>query len=91
MGLAAPLEVDYLGPMKTPVDKITEQALALSPEERAQLVDRLAESLDPQLADAYQAAWAAEARRRLEELQAGTIRPVSLSKALAMVRKRLTE
>jgi len=51
--------------------------------------DRLAESLDPLFEDEYRSLWAAEARRRLDEIQSKKVKPIPIEKAIAKVRKSL--
>ncbi len=55
--------------MPSDLEAIEAQALMLSPEERAQLADRLIASLfeDKEIEDA----WAAEVERRIEEIEVG--------------------
>ena len=75
--------------MRISLEKLTEQALALPADDRALLADRLAESLDPLLEDEYRCLWAAEARRRLDEIQSKKVKPIPFKKAIAQVRKSL--
>ena len=73
--------------MSTDLEEIAAAALALSEEDRADLLVRLMESLDgPPDADVEQA-WADEIARRLEEVRSGKETPVPW----AEVRKRLIE
>lgn len=74
--------------MNFDVQQITDQALSLPDEARLTLVDRLVESLDPLDDAALRAAWAAEARRRLEEIRSGAITPIPGEEALSRVRAR---
>ena len=73
------------------VEKLTEQVLALPADARAVLADRLAESLDPLLEDEYRGLWAAEALRRLDEIQSKRVKPIPIEKAIARIRKSLKE
>jgi putative addiction module component (TIGR02574 family) len=75
--------------MRISVEKLTEQALALPADARAVLADRLVESLDPSLKEEYRSVWAAEANRRLEEIQSGKVKPIPIKQAIAQVRKSL--
>ena len=75
--------------MTLSVEEIEEQALALSPDARALLADRLVESLEPAEDEATRALWAAEAQRRWEELENGTVQAVPGEEALAEVRRAL--
>lgn len=70
--------------MPPTVAEIEAQALQLSADERTRLVDRLLASLP---ADAeVDAAWAAEARRRLDELEAGAVAEIPIEDAIARAR-----
>jgi putative addiction module component (TIGR02574 family) len=69
--------------MSNRLEIVEAQALKLSPEERAQLADRLVTSLfkDQEIEDA----WAAEVERRVEEIESGraTLIPAAASIARA--------
>ena len=60
--------------MLTTADRILQDALSLSEQERAEIAARLIESLDAQDSDAagVEEAWAAEIERRCAALDAGT-------------------
>ena len=61
--------------MKHAADRILQDALGLSDEERAEIAARLIESLDTDVnvdADALEEAWATEIERRCAALDAGT-------------------
>lgn len=70
--------------MSTELDSLEAQALKLSPEERAQLADRLISSLfqDSEIEDA----WAAEVERRIEEIESGRAKLVPAAEAIARAR-----
>jgi putative addiction module component (TIGR02574 family) len=70
--------------MPSELETIEAQALKLSPEERAQLADRLIASLfeDKEIEDA----WAAEVERRIEEVEAGRSKLVPADEAIARAR-----
>lgn len=74
-------------PVTATVQNIEAQALLLSPEERAQLADRLlaSVSVNPELDDA----WSAESLRRLAELEAGTVDAVPIKDAIARAREAI--
>jgi putative addiction module component (TIGR02574 family) len=70
--------------MATRLKIVEAQALELTPEERAQLADRLIASLfDGQ---EIEEAWATEVERRIAEVEAGRARLVSASEAIARAR-----
>jgi len=73
--------------MSSQLDAVQEQALQLSPEERAQLADRLLASLfeDREVEDA----WAAEVERRIEEIESGRAALVPAAEAIARARAAL--
>jgi putative addiction module component (TIGR02574 family) len=60
--------------------ELLKKALTLSPEERAQLVDSLLESLDEPREDpsVVEAAWNDEIARRVADLDSGKVKTVSL-------------
>ena len=77
--------------MAIPVEKLTEEMLALSSDARALLADRLVESLDPITDDAIRALWAAEAIRRRDEVRSGAVKTIPaevvLSEAHNLIKK----
>lgn len=73
--------------MSTPVEDLAAQALSLSPEDRAKLVERLIASLEPK--SPAQAAWLKTANARCEDVRAGKIAMVPGDEALARVRAHL--
>lgn len=75
--------------MSTSLRDIEAAALELPEEERAQLAQRLYASLDRD-AD-IEAAWAAEIRRRVADLEAGLVETIPAEQALAEARRRLTK
>ena len=60
--------------------ELLKRALALSEDERAELAGSLLESLDdgPDHPEVVAAAWDEEIARRLEDLDSGKVKPVSL-------------
>jgi len=60
--------------------ELLQRALALTAEERAELAGSLLESLDGDAEDpqAVEAAWNEEIARRIEDLDSGKVKPVSL-------------
>jgi putative addiction module component (TIGR02574 family) len=58
-------------PMSTAPDDLTAAALALPPEERAELAKRLIASLDE--GDEIDEAWRSEVRRRLDAFRSGEV------------------
>ena len=72
--------------MSMTVEQVAEEALALPSEARALLADRLVESLDPAEDGFIRQLWAAEARRRLEDVRSGRIKTIPVDEVLAQVR-----
>jgi putative addiction module component (TIGR02574 family) len=72
------------------LQKIEEEALHLSKEERAQLIQRLVLSLDAPSDQDLSSDWLLEARRRAEELDDGIVRAVPsedvMRKARALIK-----
>ena len=70
--------------MSISIAEVEAQALLLSPEDRAQLADKLLASLasDADVEDA----WSAEAERRLAELECGAISGIPVQDAIARAR-----
>jgi putative addiction module component (TIGR02574 family) len=75
--------------MAVPVEKLTEEILALPADERALLADRLVESLDPLTDDAVRGSWASEAARRRDEVRSGKVTAISGEAAAEQVRALL--
>ena len=70
--------------MSISIEEVEAQALLLSPEDRAQLADKLLASLasDTDVEDA----WSAEAERRLAELERRAISGIPVQDAIARAR-----
>ncbi|HZR03110.1 MAG TPA: addiction module protein [Burkholderiales bacterium] len=70
--------------MASDLEAIEAQALMLSPEERAQLADRLIASLfeDKEIEDA----WAAEVERRIKEIEGGRSELIPAAESIARAR-----
>jgi putative addiction module component (TIGR02574 family) len=72
--------------MKEEAAELLKRASALSAQERAELADALIESLDGVEEQSVQTAWDDEIVRRMEDLNSGRVKPVSLVE----VRRRLS-
>ena len=81
--------LQYLVPMATTIEKLVEQAMTLPSESRARLADLLVESLDADDLGRIDRLWAAEARRRRDEVRAGLVETVPGEEALRKVRESL--
>ena len=73
--------------MKRDAAEILKDALALPTEARAALAGLLLESLDTEVDEDAEAAWASEINRRIAELETGVLRPIPW----AEVRRRLAQ
>ena len=62
--------------MTKPAEKVLSEALSLDTRERAEIAAELIASLDGERDEDVEAAWAAEADRRIEEVEAGTAKLV---------------
>jgi putative addiction module component (TIGR02574 family) len=72
--------------MREETAELLKRASGLSAQERAKLADAPIESLDGAEDESVQTAWDAEIVRRLEDLNSGRVKPISLVKA----RRRLS-
>jgi putative addiction module component (TIGR02574 family) len=70
--------------MSTSLDDVTEQALKLSAEERAELIERLADTVLP--APPLHPAWEAEIARRVAEMDAGLVESIPAEQVFAELR-----
>lgn len=69
------------------IEQLAEEALALPSKSRALLADRIVESLDAaELSDLDQL-WAAEAKRRRDEVREGRVKTISGDEAFLKVRR----
>ncbi len=70
--------------MSSQLEIVEAQALKLSPEERAELADRLIASLFKD--DEIEEAWAVEVEHRIEEIESGRAKLVPAAEAIARAR-----
>ncbi len=68
--------------------ELSARAQALAPEDRARLAESLLASLDPHVAD-VEAAWDAELKERIEQVEQGSVSLVPADQALAQIRRTL--
>ena len=61
--------------------RLLEEALALPPNERADLAANLLDSLDEGEDEGVEEAWAQEIGRRVEEVESGRVKPIPWSEA----------
>jgi putative addiction module component (TIGR02574 family) len=65
--------------------RLLEEALKLSPEARAALAASLLESLDEEIDEGAEAAWAEEIAKRVRELDSGSVAAVPWSEARRII------
>lgn len=72
--------------MASTVEELAEAAMSLPAESRARLADLLVESLEAKDLGSIDRIWAAEARRRRDEVRAGRVETAPGDEALRRVR-----
>ena len=80
-------EISYGFHTPITLEQLAEEAMRLPVVSRAQLADKLAESLDFAEPDEVQRLWAAEAIRRRDEIRSGHVQPVPGEQVMAEVRR----
>lgn len=70
--------------MSTSLDDVTKQALKLTAEERAELIERLADTVLP--APPLHPSWEAEIARRVAEMDAGLVESIPAEQVFAEMR-----
>ena len=68
--------------MSLTVAQLAEEALALPASARAELADKLVESLDPAEDISFRQLWAAEALKRRDEVRSGRVQTIPGAEAL---------
>ena len=69
------------------IEQLAEEALALPSESRALLADRIVESLDVRELSDLDQLWAAEAKRRRDEVREGRVKAIPGDEAFLKVRR----
>ena len=77
--------------MSKTVQQLAEEAMTLPTESRAHLADLLVESLDAEKLGRIDQAWAAEAKRRRDEVRAGQVNTIPGEEALRKVRNAIKQ
>jgi putative addiction module component (TIGR02574 family) len=77
--------------MAQEISDLLKKALALPAEKRAALASRLLESLDNTVDPAVEDEWNREIARRIEELDAGKVKPLSWAQARRQIAAMLDE
>ncbi len=75
--------------MSLPLDQITAEAMHLAVSSRAELAEKLVESLDFAEDTEIQQAWAAEAIRRRDEVRKGRVKTIPSEDVIAEIREML--
>jgi putative addiction module component (TIGR02574 family) len=75
--------------MGAPSSKIVDDVLSLPTDQRLALVNRILESLNVATQPEIAALWAEEAERRIEEVEAGQVKPVPGEDVFKETRERL--
>ena len=73
--------------MPLTLNQLAEEAMHLPPASRAELAEKLVESLDFAESDEIHALWAAEAVRRRDEVRSGRVTPILGEEVIAEVRR----
>jgi putative addiction module component (TIGR02574 family) len=75
--------------MTTQADDILRNALNLAPSERAEIAASLIASLDADTGDEIEAAWAAEIKRRIDQIDQGEVQLVPADEVMRSMRERM--
>ena len=77
--------------MSLTVAQLTSEAMQLSVVSRAELVDKLVESLDFSADDELRALWAVEAKKRRDDVRSGRVKTISGEAVFAEIRQILAK
>ncbi len=69
------------------VEQLVNEAMQLPSASRAELAEKLVESLDFPVSDGIQTLWAVEAIRRRDEIRSGRVTPIPGEEVIAEVRR----
>lgn len=73
--------------MQTSLERLSNEALALGPTDRAELANLLFESLAPDELDRIGQLWTREASRRLQEVRSGNVKTIPGAEVMAEARR----
>jgi putative addiction module component (TIGR02574 family) len=73
--------------MPLTLDQLADEAMNLPAASRAELAERMVESLDASEHEEVQRAWAEEAIRRRDEVRSGLVQPIPGEQVLDQVRR----
>ncbi len=68
-------------------EEVLTQAMALSPDDRALLADRLLNSLDSPRRKEIDLLWADEAERRIQQIRNGEVKPIAGEEVFKKIRQ----
>ena len=71
------------------IEQLTKEVLSLPSISRADLAEKLVQSLEFDIDTIIQAAWVNEAKKRRDEVRHGTVEPIPGEEGLAQVRQLL--
>lgn len=71
--------------MTTAADNLYQAALKLSDRERAELADKLLESIDPALDTGWAESWDAEIAKRIDDLDQGNVKTIPWAEARRII------
>ena len=74
--------------MTATAEKIMNDALSLTPVERAEMIERLFQSFDNPRKDEIEAAWATEFESRLDAYKEGKIKASPVEEVMARINRR---
>ncbi len=73
--------------MTKTMEKLASEALSLSAQDRAELAEKMVESLVERPDPEIERAWALEAERRLDEIRSGKVELIPGEEAMAKIRR----
>jgi hypothetical protein len=73
------------------IERLMKEALSLPNALRAQLAERLVESLEFDIDGTVQKLWTAEAKQRRDEIRSGVVEPIPGEEALAQIRRIISQ
>ena len=76
--------------MSMTLEQLASEAMSLTSAERAQLAERLVESLDPEQVQQVQELWIQESLNRRDDVRNGRVQTIPGEEALAIVRRAIT-
>jgi putative addiction module component (TIGR02574 family) len=75
--------------MNSHAEQILQNALSLNPDDRVEIAECLILSLDTERPADFEAAWAAEIKRRLESIDKGEVQLIPWDDVIRSMRERL--